>query len=352
MMEKEYISAELFSPFQVELPHSTLTMVTQFVRAIEEIKNSEAYIQSLQEQWPLQKSPKTPSLLTSFDFHYNPEMGLKLIEINTNASLYLSSQIYYETQGLEGFDPELKNLFCDFSKALDLMPHDTVAILDREPEKEGLYFEFLLYREWLQNHGFSSFICSLQDYSKQKPNKIYNRYTDFYLTQPESADLSTDYWSGRTKLSPSPREYFLLADKKRLSLYRQILLQTAPELAKLIPESRLLEEFESAETLWANRKKYFLKPSDSFGGKGVFSGKGISRKAFDEILHPHLLAQELCPPGRLTFKDSTGQPLELKYDLRFFAFEGNVRQILARFYQGQTTNMRTPYGGIAPVIFV
>ena len=42
--------------------------------------------------------------------------------------------------------------------------------------------------------------------------------------------------------------------------------------------------------------------------------------------------------------------LELKVDIRLYTYYGAVLLTAARLYQGQTTNMRTPSGGFAPVL--
>jgi hypothetical protein len=42
-------------------------------------------------------------------------------------------------------------------------------------------------------------------------------------------------------------------------------------------------------------------------------------------------------------------PITLKYDLRVYAYAGEIQLLAARLYQGQTTNFRTPGGGFAPV---
>ena len=36
-------------------------------------------------------------------------------------------------------------------------------------------------------------------------------------------------------------------------------------------------------------------------------------------------------------------------DIRAFVYQGAVQMFVARLYQGQTTNFRTPGGGFAPV---
>ena len=38
------------------------------------------------------------------------------------------------------------------------------------------------------------------------------------------------------------------------------------------------------------------------------------------------------------------------FDLRAYTYAGRIQLLAARLYQGQTTNMRTPGGGFAPIL--
>ena len=373
----DLIGPHFFSPFLLNLPQSVFTQVRNFVKNVYKIKESDNYQSRLPKNVNWWKWPKTPSLLTCFDFHYSEEMGLKLIEINTNASLYISFHVFMEAQRdseilwsgdrkgltkknsifgdnpakLENLnpDPEMKNLLKSFKKSLSLKPGDSIYILDREPKKEGLYFEFLLFQEWLERHGCKVKILPLEKYTG-KEGKIYNRFTDFYFSKPESKVLKDDYINEKVIFSPSPREYFLLADKKRQRLLKEELKKINPESADIILQSKLFSEFENRDVLWSERKKYFFKPSGSHGSKGAFKGKSISRKTFNEINFPEFMAQELCPAGQKTF-DYEGESVTLKFDLRFHVFEGEIQSYSARLYQGQTTNVKTKWGGWLPSIF-
>lgn len=345
IIDNKLIQPNFFSPFQVELPKSVLEEARQLVRSVYQIKENEEYQNKLDPEF--RKWPKTPSILSSFDFHYSPEMGLKLIEINTNASLYLATQLFYQSRQLQSPDPGFKKLYGSFQKAFALTEAEPVDILDFEPSREGLYFEFFLYQEWLEQRGHPSHIISVFDYLNRHAANIYNRLTDFYLNAPSSRDLKSDYEGESVRFSPNPREYFLMASKKHLSLLREFL---PIELQRMIPESKLFSEFQSTEEIWSERKKYFFKPSQSYGSKGVYSGKGISRKAFAAIAGEDFLAQELCPAGHQKFSGN-GEIIEMKFDLRFYTFEGEIQNYVARLYQGQATNMRTPQGGLTPLLW-
>jgi len=341
------IKKELISPFCLRLPKNVLETVKNFVSHVESTVQGKDYRDRLPNHELWSSWPETPSLLTCFDFHYNPEQGLKLIEINTNASLYITSHYLYLAHGLTPPDPDLLELQRGFADTFSLTKPSRLVITDREPQKEGLFFEFLLYKEWLEQleHDVSIQACS--DIDPNNSDGIYNRSTDFYFDQPYSLSLKAAYLQRSVPISPNPLGYFVLADKKRLQLIRH---QISPDLQNIIPYSQLFKEFQSKDELWNQRKKFFFKPSQSYGSKAVFSGKGISRKAFEGIYSPDFLAQEICPAGQQIF-EWDGENHKMKFDLRFYSFKGRVQSYVARLYQGQATNMRTPLGGIAPLHF-
>ena len=349
--KENLISPNLFSPFVLEIPQKINEQVEKLVASVYRIKETDEYQNRISPPSDFQSWPKTKSILTCFDFHYTEEQGLKLIEINTNASLYLPITLQRCAQANNCQPPQFADLFRSFEEAFDLKPGDKISVFDKVPENEGLYFEFLIFKEWLMQKGFETNIVSLESFEQEAHDNVYNRYTDFYFTDPESTEIKDNYFNHRRKFSPNPREYFLMADKKRLQVLREFLQEENPVLANIIPETRTFAEFESKDALWETRKKYFFKPGISFGSKGAFSGKGISRKAFDRLFAPDFIAQEFCPAGRQTFEHGD-EKIEMKFDLRFFTFNGKVQNYGARLYQGQTTNMKTPLGGLTPIQFI
>ncbi|MDQ5903241.1 MAG: hypothetical protein QG672_830, partial [Pseudomonadota bacterium] len=70
-----------------------------------------------------------------------------------------------------------------------------------------------------------------------------------------------------------------------------------------------------------------------------------------EILQGGYIAQALVPPSERRLQVA-GEPQQFKLDLRNYAYAGKVQLVVARLYQGQTTNFRTPGGGFAPVFEV
>jgi hypothetical protein len=56
------------------------------------------------------------------------------------------------------------------------------------------------------------------------------------------------------------------------------------------------------------------------------------------------------PIVRARVEEASGKAL--KYDIRAYTYDGEIRLLVARVYQGQTTNFRTPGGGFAPVVLL
>ena len=114
-----------------------------------------------------------------------------------------------------------------------------------------------------------------------------------------------------------------------------------------IPETMLLTP-NNADECWARRNRLFFKPSAGFGGKAAYRGDKITRKVWADILSAPYVAQEIAPPSARTITVD-GERRPMKADLRSYTYDGKVQLVAARLYQGQTTNLRTPGGGFAPV---
>jgi hypothetical protein len=337
------ISENLFSPFQIKLAPSVLTQAQNFVREVYQYRESTDY------QKPQNiPDPGNKSILMSYDFHLDSFGNLKLIEINTNASFLALGDLMYEAHGLKQpvADFSLSEILENIQEELLLngqkSPAD-IAIIDEEPEKQRLYIEFLVFNEFFKQAGLRSQIC---DYRKipAEANFIYNRLTDFYFSNPESTELNQLFQKKLKCFSPNPFEYDLLANKERMIEW---------SMKGLFPQNLPLAKpmtLENKEEIWAQRKKFFFKPMSSYGSKQSYRGAKISRKMFDEMPGNQFIAQEYIEPSTCLLQTPEGEQ-EFKYDLRFYAYKGRVQSALARLYQGQLTNLKTPYGGFAPVLF-
>jgi hypothetical protein len=117
-----------------------------------------------------------------------------------------------------------------------------------------------------------------------------------------------------------------------------------------IPRTERVER-ERADDFWARRKQLFFKPAAGYGSKATYRGDKLTTRVFDEILNGNYIAQALVPPS-LRRLEVDGKPTDFKLDLRNYVYDAQVQLVVARLWQGQTTNFRTPGGGFAPVLAV
>ena len=98
---------------------------------------------------------------------------------------------------------------------------------------------------------------------------------------------------------------------------------------------------EQAETFWAERKRWFFKPPAGFGSRAAYRGDKLTKRVFEEILHGGYIAQgNRAAVGTRAVGEQT-----MKADIRCCS-NGHIQLVAARLYQGQTTNFRTPGGGL------
>ena len=191
---------------------------------------------------------------------------------------------------------------------------------------------------------------------------VYNRLTDFYLEQAGSAALREAYLQRGVVLTPHPQAHALYADKRRLALFSDaVQLQalgvpadTQRILLDNVPATEVVDS-ANAERLWNTRRSLFFKPWAGYGSKAAYRGDKLTRRVWQDILAGHYVAQAIVAPGE-RMNDERDRPVgvakaakALKFDLRAYVYDGAVQWMAARLYQGQTTNLRTPGGGFAPV---
>jgi hypothetical protein len=325
--------------------------------------------------------PGNFGVFMGYDFHVTPA-GPRLIEINTNAGGALVNGLH--TAAL--CDPVKLACLC-----ADLLPVETIeerlvgqflaefeaargagarprrsAIADEKPHEQFLRPEFEMMAELFERRGVEARICDTGELEPgdggaltlggEAVDLVYLRDTDFTLETPRAAALRAAYLAGAVVVTPSPREYHLLGDKRRLALLSspaalEALGATAGEmelLAEVVPETRLLAEL-AQDAVWAERKRWVFKPATAFGSRAVYRGDKISRKRFEEILAvPGYLAQRHVEPGAVEVETSEGH-LAMKFDVRAYAYRGEVMLLGARVYQGQVTNLRSPGGGFSAI---
>ncbi|HEY1078941.1 MAG TPA: hypothetical protein VGE46_02555 [Bdellovibrio sp.] len=361
------VAENLISPFTVELKSSVLSQAKKAVALLFSMREKESYLNHYKDLLAEKglKDPGNKSIMMSYDFHVDENNNLKLIEINTNAAFLALGQQMYEMKGhaLPVSDFNLDEIKACIVKEMQLQGKNAdsalkISITDEKPAEQRLFIEFLVYNELFKSWGWNSHIEDYRDLFKNfQPDFIYNRYTDFFLTDESSQNLRTKFLNQDVCLSPNPFEYLLLADKQRLIDWVQPgFLEsqgfTGDDLALLkevLPLSLDLKP-ENAEQIWAQRKSLFFKPKNAFGSKQSYKGGSISRKTYEDILKADMIAQQFVAPSEKTFTTPEG-PQNFKYDLRCYAYQGRLQLVVARIYQGQVTNLRTPYGGFATVLF-
>lgn len=366
----ELISDKLISPFVVKLPKRYLEEAKQVVANLYHLRENSAYREEVGKKVPssAQWDPQNKAICMSYDFHVDAQKNLKLIEVNTNAAFLLMGYFLYDLHQLPkpvaGFDLETFKRCCLEEARLTGKTLSSVAIVDEQPSTQRLFIEFLLYEQLFKEYGFATQIVDPSDLSFEQSHLrahgknidfVYNRTTDFYFDQPNMASLREAYLNKAITLSPNPHEYALLADKHRLIEW-SLNLKENPSFTELKTMAGNLLEADyvldkNSDELWAKKKKLFFKPLTSFGSKGTYRGEGISRPYFDQLINKGYIAQEYCPPSENLFEAAGIPTTKLKFDLRFYAYQDQLQMVVARLYQGQVTNLKTPYGGFAPVVF-
>jgi hypothetical protein len=344
------ISDQLLSPFQITLSKNQIEQIKTEVNAYWNLRSwGELQLSERYRSLNLRK-PDNYSVCMSYDFHINSEGKPELIEVNTNASFLALGLELYSFLNLKNpmgrfAEDHLVQMFLNELKLCGAQ-ENSVAIVDENPEAQRLYLEFLVFKNLFNKNNIKSEIFDINKLNDfKKFALIYNRYTDFYLQEEKSRAIKELYNESKLQLSPQPYDYFLLADKERLLDWNQ---QT--EISK--PES-LLKIYDlgkaDRDQIWTERKHLFFKPKTSFGGKQAYKGASISRKVYDEVFNENFIAQQLSTPSQIEV-ELNGQKMLLKYDLRCYAYKNETQLIVARLYQGQTTNLKTIGGGFACVI--
>jgi len=320
--------------------------------------------------------------LMGYDFHITAA-GPRLIEVNTNAGgAFLNHALAAaqraccrEVQFLVGsvvppanFGDQIAAMFSDewrLQRGAGRPP--TIAIVDDDPEGQFMLPEFKLACAILEESGIKTVIAdpgalgfdgSVLAHDGLAIDLVYNRLVDFALAEDRHATLRAAYESGKVVVSPNPHNHALLADKRNLTLLSDpVALQRwgldarlRKVLAAAVPETVIVEA-NNAEDLWADRRNRFFKPAGGHGSKAAYRGEKLTRKVWADILGGGYVAQAYAPPSRrIVVVD--GAPSEFKLDVRLYTYAGKTLLAAAKLYQSQTTNMRTPGGGFAPVLIV
>lgn len=371
----------LFADSPVFLGQEHLREMQRLIRAVENVASIGEYRDAVFAAVPASTGQDfgPRGVFFAYDFHLGPD-GPQLIEVNSNAggvllNLYLASAqqaccdavttFFGRSKSFADAEHELVAMFNEeWSSQRPGQPLRTIAIVDKEPSAQFLYPEFLLFQSLFKRHDIEAIVADPEDFTIRqnalwsdgiKVDLVYNRLTDFYLEEPEAACLRTAYQQGIAVFTPSPYLYGLYADKRNLPLLSDserlrelgIEEEVITTLTRSLPATVAVTK-DNAAHLWANRKHLFFKPATGHGSRGAYRGAKLTKRVWQDITHADYVAQAIVPPSERQLIIH-GQKQSLKLDIRCVTYGGEIQQLSARLYQGQTTNLRTEGGGLATV---
>ena len=373
----------LFSNVPVFVPAETLMEMARVIDAVEAVARLPGY-QEAALSWapPIARVDFGPiGALMGYDFHVTPS-GPKLIEVNTNAggaflnavlaqaqrACCAEADVPFEILPSQGFGSKIVDMFIDEWRRQRGSGRPTmIAIVDNAPEQQYLFPEFRLAKALLEERGFQTVIADTKElvleggkllFGTRPIDLVYNRLVDFALEEPRNATLKAAYVGGNVVLTPNPRAHALFADKRNLTLLSDAdrlkhwkLAQSHLDVLRASVLTTVIVSPDKSDALWRDRRNLFFKPARGHGSKAAYRGDKVTRKVWAEIIDGEYVAQSYAAPGKRGVQlDETRA--ELKVDVRLYTFAGTTLLAGARLYQGQTTNMRTPGGGFAPVLEV
>ena len=361
----------------IKLPKNIIEQMQNLITAVEKVITISNEKNNNSSNSSNIRNDNLKGIFMGYDFHLqnnnenkNKNITPKLIEINTNAggaflNLCLLNAIYKNDKNnvadklANEFVAMFKNEFAIFSNNQKNL--QTIAIVDENPSEQFLYPEFEICQKILVKNNIQTIISSPENLSIQNNNLyynnsikidfVYNRLTDFYLrSNAKNNALLTAYQNDFAAISPNPKIYDLYANKNNLinlsnadfldnlnidNQSKNILLKHIPKILKV--------KNNDTEYLWKQRKNLFFKTAEGYGSKAVYRGDKLTKKVFAEIIESDAyLAQEIIPPSEHLLKNINAV---MKADFRCYCYNGKIQLVVARLYQGQTTNFRTENGG-------
>jgi hypothetical protein len=366
----------LYSNTAVLIAPQHLAQMHAVIAAVEQVVALPAWQQKVLGEDVAGFVPASKGVFFGYDFHLNAE-GAHLIEINTNAGGAFLSALFEHSQSaaaLPGQSLAADNLPQTFAAMFRSewqlqradAPLRTIVIVDEAPQSQYFYPEFVLARQWLEAAGLQVFIADPGELraaadglylGESRVDLIYNRLTDFSMAQ--FPHLLAAYQQDMVVLTPHPHAYTLYADKRNLTLLTDAALlrgmgadeSSIATLQRGVPLTRLVAAADEAQW-WKERKEWFFKPATGYGGKGSYRGDKLTQRVFAEIVQGGYVAQRKAMPGEVMVSVQDAEASAFKFDVRCYVYQGQVQLLIARMYQGQTTNFRTPGGGFALVRLV
>ena len=371
-----------FAQTPVFVAHNEMMAMQAQITAIEQVVKMPAFRRAVfaRDATRFSRSQgNTCGVFLGYDFHLT-QSGPCLIEINTNAGGAFVTRALEQTINTHRPDSDARivDMFVtEWHLAGRVGRPKTLAIVDDKPLTQYHYPDMYLAAEVLRSEGFQvyiadpselRFVCSKLQLNGVDIDLVYNRLTDFGLTDPSSKALLDALAANAAVITPSPRHHALFADKRNLVMLSDAAQLTEWDVPQSVRQSlanipaALEVTPNNAVTLWQQRRNYFFKPRAGFGSRGSYRGAKLTKKVWQQIVEGGYIAQRFIAPPLRAITRETG-PTALKFDIRVYGYAGrdpsptNSRSdepppllMAARVYQGQTTNLRTAGGGLSPVI--
>ena len=369
----------IFAALPVFVSREHVDAMAAVIRATEAVVALPAYRDTVLARSPAiaRHDPRARGVFMGYDFHLG-EQGPRLIEINTNAGGAMLNTLLARAQraccaevaALGSGAIEVTKLERRFTEMFEQEwrasgrsgSPSRIAIVDEAPAQQFLYPEFLLFAQLFRRHGIDAVVRAPEELAFEdgalrdaqgRIDLVYNRLTDFSLEGSSGAALRAAYLADAVVVTPHPRAHALYADKRNLALLTDpdrlaawgVPGATIGILHRGIARTEVVSP-SGAERLWAGRRSLFFKPAAGHASKAAYRGEKITRRVWSDVLAGSYVAQELVVPS----ERHTSASVRMKLDVRNYAYAGEVQLLAARLYQGQTTNMRTPGGGFAPVL--
>ena len=373
------IHPQLFSNTAVFISPEQLGAIRAIIRAVEDVVALPSYQYSVLHRGYAMAlfNPGTSGVFMGYDFHVSNE-GPKIIEINTNAGgAFLNSTLVKAQSACcragdslplikDNMDEHIITMFLhEWRLQRKEQPLHRIAIVDESPKQQFLYPEFKMAQRLFEQHGIEAVIAAPEElifngrqlfYKELVIDLVYNRLTDFSLTENSNQHLFDAYRAGSVVLTPNPRHHALYADKRNLAILSdEVMLEKFGAaqhdidiLKNGIPKTQLVTA-DNAAQLWQDRKHLFFKPAAGFGSRAAYRGGKLTKHVWEEIQQGQYVAQKLIAPSERGIRIDNDENIALKMDIRAYVYEGEIQLLAARLYQGQTTNFRTEGGGFAPV---
>ncbi len=374
-------ASAFFAPYGVYLERAQVDALQEAVAALQRVTHLPAYAEAVAAEQGL-ALPRygTQGVCMGYDFHFDGATP-RLIEINTNAGGMLLNALLLAHQRIccdrmQGFSADafrgaepgrrLLDMFrAEWTAAGRRGEPQRIALVDAQPAQQFLHPEFLLFKKMFEAAGWQAVICDPQELVRDSGrllaqglpvDLVYNRLTDFALLEPAHARLREAWLAGECLLTPDPWHHALQADKRNLVHLADAAWLAAHGasaedrrlLAQIVPPTQRVQA-ANADELWARRKQLFFKPRRGFGSRAAYRGDKLTKSVWADIVASQdYVAQAYAPPGTRRVRID-GALQEMKFDIRCYAYRGEILLLAARVYQGQTTNMRTRGGGFAPV---